>query len=291
MNWLSATRTFCQVLEHGSFTQASKIAEVSPSAISKRIEWLEKKLGVSLLVRTTRQIHLTAAGEEFLPKAQSLIKQFDSIITETQYGVENPTGMLRIAAPLSVGSSILMPHIKAFLAQYPAMQIQLDVQTFGTNPDLDHDLAICRLKQDFDSNAHRGVKLKSYRMGIYASPEYIANNPTITTVEDLKHHKAIIASFQRRQGTIELEGGVEVSIANHNFVSDNLDALLYAAISGMGVIYATADYIAREISAGQLVRILPQITSTEKELWAFYPKTEQVPLKTRLFLDFLKSRL
>jgi len=291
MDWLSATRTFCQVIEGGSFTEASKMAEVSPSAISKRIEWLEKHLGVSLLVRTTRQIHLTAAGEDFLPKAHSLIKQFDTMVSETQFGAENPTGMIRIAAPLSVGSTVLMPHIKDFLTQYPNLQIQLDVQSFGTNPDLDHDLVICRLKQDFDSSAHRGVKLKSYRMGIYASPEYIASHPAIKSIKDLEQHNAIIASFQRKQGTIELCDNIEVSVAKHNFVSDNLDALLYAAVSGMGIIYATQSYIANEIEAGQLVRVLPAVSSTEKELWAFYPKSDHMPLKTRLLLDFLKSKL
>jgi DNA-binding transcriptional LysR family regulator len=184
-----------------------------------------------------------------------------------------------------------MPHIKAFLDLHPAVKIQLDVQSFGTNPDLDHDLVICRLKEDFDSIAHRGVKLKSYRMGIYASPEYIRTHPAISTFKDLEQHKAIIADFQRRQGSLEMNGGESISLANHNFVSDNLDALLYAAVSGMGLIYATGDYIKREIAAGQLVRVLPEVTSTERQLWAFYPKSEHMPLKTRLFLDFLKQQL
>ena len=291
MDWLNATRTFCQVMDAGSFTEAAKVAEVSPSAISKRIEWLEKQLGVSLLVRTTRKIHLTEAGENFLPKAKKLVNGFDAVVSETQFGAETPTGMLRIAAPLSVGSAVLMPHIKAFLEQYPNIQIQLDVQSFGANPDLDHDLVICRLKEDFDSSAHRGVKLRSYRMGIYASPKYLAKHPPIDSVKELEKHKAIIANFQRQLGSIEMEGGVEISVANHNFVSENLDSLLYAAVSGMGIIYTTPNYIEPQLAAGELVQVLPSLISTEKQLWAFYPKSDFMPVRTRLFLDYIKAKI
>lgn len=291
MDWLTATRSFCQVVEQGSFTGASKVAEISPSAISKRIEWLEKQLKLTLFVRTTRQIHLTEAGEDFLPKADALIRRFDTMISETQYGSKHPIGMLNIAAPLSVGSSILMPHIEAFLALHTAVKIQLDVQSFGTNPDLDHDLVFCRKKEDFNSAAHRGVKLKTYQMGIYAAPSYLQRHAPITNLRELEQHNMIIASVQRQIGVLEMDNGDEVSLANHNFVSDNLDALLYAAIRGMGIIFATQAYIRKEVEAGLLVQVLPKIKSTDRELWAFYPRTEHMPLKSRLFLDFIKARL
>jgi DNA-binding transcriptional LysR family regulator len=290
MDWLTATRSFCQVVEQGSFTDASKVAEVSPSAISKRIEWLEKNLNLTLFIRTTRQIHLTEAGEDFLPRANGLIKQFDSMISDTHYGAKHPVGMLNIAAPLSVGSAILMPHIEDFLALYPTVKIQLDVQAFGENPDLDHDLVICRKKDDFNSAAHRGVKLKTYRMGIYASPDYLQKHTPINTFKDLEDHKIIIAGFQRKEGVVEMNNGEELSLSNHNFVSDNLDAMLYAARRSMGIIFATRVYIKKEVDSGQLVRILPEMQSTDRELWAFYPRTEHMPLKTRLFLDFIKAR-
>ncbi len=291
MDWLTATRSFCQVVEQGSFTGAAKLVDISPSAVSKRIEWLEKQLKLTLFVRTTRQIHLTEAGEDFLPRAESLIRRFDVMISDTQYGAKYPAGMLKIAAPLSVGSAILMPHIEEFLRLHSAVKIQLDVQNFGENPTLDHDLVICRKKEDFDSAAHRGVKLKTYRMGIYAAPDYLKRHPPITELKDLDSHNMIIAGFQRKVGILEMNNGEEVSLANHNFVSDNLDALLYAAVRGMGIIFTTRVYIQKEVDAGSLVPVLPHIRSTDRELWAFYPKTEHMALKSRMFLDFIKARL
>ncbi|MFT4928370.1 MAG: DNA-binding transcriptional LysR family regulator [Phenylobacterium sp.] len=255
------------------------------------MEWLEKQLKLSLFVRTTRQIHLTEAGSTFLPQALALLSRFDTMISETQYGAEHPVGMLHITAPLSVGSSILMPHIEAFLALHKDVKIQLDVQNFGENPDLDHDLVFCRKKEDFNSAAHRGVKLKTYQMGIFAAPSYLKRHKPITNLKELEAHNMIIPGAQQKIGVLEMDNGEEVSLANHNFVSDNLDALLYAAIRGMGIIFATQAYIDKEVKSGLLVRVLPEIKSTDRELWGFYPRTEHMPLKSRLFLDFIKQRL
>ena len=291
MDWLTATRSFCHVVEYGSFTKASEVADVSPSAISKRIEWLESKLGTTLFFRTTRKIHLTEAGDAFLPRANELIRQFDDMVSVTRFGADTPSGVLRIAAPLSSGSAVVMPHIKEFLELYPEVTIQLDVLTFGEHPDLDHDIVICRKREDFNSAAHRGVKLRTYRMGAYASPDYLASHPPITCLKDLDDHKKIIAGFQRQVGYLAMNNGDELSLSNHNFVSDNFDALLYAAVNGMGVIFATRVYVKPQVDAGLLVRVLPEHKSTDRELWAFYPKTAHTPLKTRLFLDFLKERL
>lgn len=291
MDWIITTRSFCHVAESASFTEAARLESVSPSAISKRIEWLEKNLGATLFIRTTRHIHLTEAGEAFLQRAHSFIKQFDTMVTETRDGSNSPSGLLRIAAPLSVGSSILMPHIEAFLEQHCKMKVQLDVQAFGTNPDLDHDLVICRKKEDFNSASHRGVKLKTYRMGIFAAPSYLDTHPKITSLKDLEDHKIIVAGFQAREGVVEMNTGEELSLVNHNFISENLDAMLYAAREGMGIILATPDYIRKELETGQLANILPQYQSLDRELWAFYPKSDHMPLKTRLFLDMLKSKI
>ena len=179
MDWLTATKSFCLLAQHGSFTKAAQLTDISPSAMSKRIDWLEKQLGLSLFIRTTRQVNLTEQGLDFLSKAQSIINQFDNLIVEAQQGANQPSGLLKIAAPLPVGSSILMPYIDAFLALYPRIKIQFDVLPIGEMPKLDHDLVICRKYDDFDSAAHKGVKLISYHTGLFAAPAYLAKHKPI----------------------------------------------------------------------------------------------------------------
>jgi len=291
MDWLTATKRFCLLVKHGSFTEAGNVAEVSASAMSKRIDWLEKQLGLTLFVRTTRQVNLTEVGTEFLPRAHSLLNQFDSMVTETQQSALHPSGLLKIAATLAVGSSILMPHIEAFLKLYPAVKIQLDVLPFGVGPGLDHDLVLCRKVEEFNSTAHRGVKLISYKMGLFASPEYLASHKKITRISDLNEHKMILSNFYRKVGQLEMESGEVCPLTHYNFVSDNMEALLYAVVNGMGLLFSAPMYIKNELAQGKVIRILPEVHTAEMRLWAFYPNTAFMPVKTRLFLDYLKERL
>lgn len=291
MDWLTATESFCLVVKHGSFTEAANVAEVSASAMSKRIDWLEKQLGLTLFVRTTRQVNLTEVGVEFLPRAQSLVQQFDSMVTETQQSALYPSGLLKVAATLAVGSTHLMPHIEAFLKLYPAVKVQLDVLPFGGIPDLDYDLVLCRKSEEFNSTAHRGVKLISYQMGLFGSPGYLASHKKISCLADLDDHKMILSNYYRKVGRLEMENGEVCSLANYNFVSDHLEALLYAAVNGMGLFFVAPMYIKNELAEGKVVRILPHMQTPEMQLWAFYPNTEFMPVKSRLFLDYLKERL
>jgi DNA-binding transcriptional LysR family regulator len=291
MDWLTATRSFCQLVDKGSFTGAAGAEEVSPSAISKRIDWLEKQLGLTLFVRTTRQVNLTEIGQEFLPKARSLLKQFDSMVSDTQQIATQPSGLLKISATLAVGSALLMPIIEDFLLKYPALKIQLDVQSFGALPALDHDIVLLRRHEEFNSSAHRGINLISYQMQMYASPVYLTKHKKITSLAQAAKHKMILSNYYRKQGMITLETGETFGLTNYNFVSDHVEALLYGAVQGMGIIFVAPMYIKKELELGQLVPVLPEVKGIAMELWAYYPKTEFISMKSRLFLDFMKLRL
>ena len=291
MDWLTATKSFCLLVKHGSFTEAANIEEVSPSAMSKRIDWLEKQLGLTLFVRTTRQVKLTEVGSEFLPRAIELLKTFDDMVTETQQSALHPSGLIKIAATLAIGNTILMPHINAFLKLYPAVKIQLDVLPPGGLPDLDNDLVLCRKLEEFNSTAHRGSKLISYKLGLFASPEYLATHKTINRLEDLSNHKMILSNYYRKAGELLLDNGQVCPLENYSFVSDHFEALLYALLNGMGITFAPPMYIKNELAQGKVVRVLPEIQSEEMQVWAFYPNSEFMPLKTRLFLDYIKERL
>ncbi|ABE56079.1 LysR, substrate-binding [Shewanella denitrificans OS217] len=291
MDWLTATKSFNLLVEHGSFSQAAAVAEISPSAMSKRIDWLEKQLGLSLFVRTTRQVNLTEAGFDFLSRSKDLVGQFEDMISETQQFANRPSGTLRVAANSVVGSAILMPCIEAFLVLYPEVTLHLDILPFGEFPDLDHDLVLCRKFDNFNSSAHRGTKLYNYRVGLYAAPHYLANNPAITQLADVSEHKMVMNNYYRKQGRLEMANGESCELNNFNFISDNVDALLYAATKGMGLFFASPLYLKRELEQGLLVPVLPHLQGQEMELWGFYPNKKYLPIKTRLLLDFLKAKL
>ncbi|WP_341503255.1 LysR family transcriptional regulator [Gallaecimonas sp. GXIMD4217] len=291
MDWLTATRSFCQVVEQGSFTAAAQALATSPSAVSKRIDWLEGRLGVTLFIRTTRRVSLTEEGQTYLQHARSLLKQFEAMVADTRASGREPLGTLRLAAPVSVGSVLLMPHIKAFMARHPGIRFQLDTLPPGTQPDLDHDLVICRKRDDFDSPYHRGLPLRDYHLQMWASPDYLASRPPIRGPEDLEAHRFIIASYQKRDGMVEMEEGFSIPLDNFGLVTDNVEALLQAGLSGMGIVFASEVFLRAYVEQGLLRPVLPQVRSVRRQIWAFYPKADFMPLKTKLFLEFLKERL
>ncbi len=112
-------------------------------------------------------------GAEFFPKANALLRQFDSMITETQQSAMHPSGLLIVVASLAIGSTILMSHIEEFLKLYPLVKIQPTVLPTGNQLDLESDLVICLKLGEFNSTAHCGTNLISYKLGLFSSPEYL----------------------------------------------------------------------------------------------------------------------
>ena len=238
MDWLTATRSFCNVIELGSFTAAGVRDNISASAVSKRIDWLEKQLAVSLMIRTTRHVSMTEAGINFQPKAQSLLKQFNNMVSETRDEANEPSGLLKITASTPIGEKLLMAHINTFLQRHKKVKIQLDNLAIGVLPDLDHDLIFCKKQNEFDSANHKGMPLKSYDMGIFASPGYLQQHATINTVEDLSKHPFIISRYQQKKGYEILNDHQQFRFNHYAFVSDNIDAILYAVKQHMGLTFA-----------------------------------------------------
>ncbi|MBQ4811380.1 LysR family transcriptional regulator [Pseudoalteromonas luteoviolacea] len=291
MDWLSAARSFVVLADMESFTKAAEIMGISASAMSKRIDWLEKQLGQTLFIRTTRQVSLNENGMQFLPNARLWVDQFENMLEQAQGSELKPQGTLKIAATQAIGSSVLMPNIKRFLEQYPDLTIHLNVLTPGSPPDLEHDLVITRYHEEFDSAAHKGTRLIDYQMMLFGAPSYLSQCEEIRTVVDLASHKMLLSNYYQKKGGIILEDGTLFDFNNYNFVSDHLDAMMKAAVQGMGLIFISPQYVAREIKQGALVPVLPNLRSEVKQLWAYYPNSSFTPYKTRLFIDELKRSL
>ncbi|PCK33039.1 LysR family transcriptional regulator [Pseudoalteromonas piscicida] len=291
MDWLTGVRSFHRVVEFGSFTKAAEEEGISASAISKRIDWLEQQLGLSLFIRTTRQINLTEAGQQFLPKAAAWLAQFDSLLDHGQELNQELSGSLKIASTLAVGSTILMPNIESFLSRYPKLKIHLNVIAPGAHPDLNHDLVITRYYEAFDSSSHKGSRLIDYQMQIFGAPHYLKQHKPIESLDDLRQHKMLLSSYYHKLGGIILESGDVFQFDNYNFVSDQLNAMLTAAVQGLGLVFISPSYVQRELDQGLLVPVLPEVKSETKQLWAYYPKANYTPYKTQLFIKHLKIQL
>lgn len=289
MDWIQNVESYIRVVEEGSFNGAARKLNTTGSAISKRIHWLEERIGVQLLKRTTRSVMQTEAGVLFYERAKSQLDSWQSVVDETRSVNQAPVGLLRIGATLAVGSKFLIHYLDDFLQQYPDIRIQLTTTTPGKLPELSLDLFISREIEQLNSLSFKAVPLFEHQAGFYASPEYIAKFGEPKTVGELIRHNILIWG-EHPQREITLSYGKRINLSG-NFATTNPEALFYAGKSGMGILLTNNVMIKEELNVGALVRILPDITADEATVYAYYPKLDYQQTRTQLFLNYLRECL
>ncbi|KII76192.1 LysR family transcriptional regulator [Vibrio renipiscarius] len=289
MDWLQNVKSYILVVDEGSFNGAARRLNTTSSAISKRIHWLEERIGVQLLKRTTRSVSQTEAGALFYTRAKVQIDGWQSIVDETRSIDQSPAGLLKIGATLAVGSKFLVQYLDDFLSLYPDIQIQLTTTTPGQLPALSLDLYISREIEQLNSLSFKATRLFEHKAGFYASPLYLERHGEPTIVQDLSAHNILIWG-EHPQREVKLSKGQRVLLSG-NFSTTNPEALFYAAKAGMGVLLTNDVMIKEELKLGTLIRILPDITADEATVYAYHPKLDYQNTRTQLFLDYLKSRL
>lgn len=289
MDWIQSVQSYIRVVEEGSFNGAARKLSTTSSAISKRIHWLEERIGVQLLKRTTRSVTQTEAGALFYDRAKNQLDSWQSVVDETRSVNQDPVGLLKIGATLAVGSKFLVQYLDDFLQQYPDIRIQLISTTPGQLPELSLDLFISREIEQLNSLSFKATPLFEHQAAFYASPKYINKYGEPKTVEELTQHNILIWG-ERPQREIKLSKGKRVHLSG-NFATTNPEALFYAGKSGMGILLSNNVMLKEELKTGSLVRILPDVTADETTVYAYYPKLDYQHTRTKLFLDYLKQRL
>ncbi|WP_154173881.1 LysR family transcriptional regulator [Vibrio metoecus] len=289
MDWLQSAKTYIKVVEEGSFNGAARKLNTTSSAVSKRIHWLEERIGVQLLKRTTRSVTQTEAGALFYQRAKAQLESWQSAVDETRSVNQTPAGLLRIGATLAVGSKFLMQYLDEFLQRYPDIRIQLITTTPGQLPELHLDLFISREIDQLNSLSFKATPLFEYQAGFYASPHYLAKQGTPQTLQQLTEHN-VLCWGENTFREVKTSQGKRITLTG-NFATTNPEALFYAGKAGMGIIVTGHIMIKDELKQGTLVRILPDVTIDQTTVFAYYPKLEYQHTRTQLFLDHLKQKL
>lgn len=289
MDWIQSVHSYIRVVDEGSFNGAARKMNTTSSAISKRVHWLEERIGVQLLKRTTRTVTQTEAGALFYERAKMQLESWQSIVDETRSVSQSPAGLLKIGATLAVGSKFLVQYLNDFLQMYPDIRIQLITTTPGQLPELSLDLFISRELEQLNSLSFKATPLFEHRAAFYASPQYLQQHGEPQTVEQLTQHNALIWG-ERPQREITLSKNKRITLSG-NFATTNPEAMFYAAKNSMGILVTNDFMIKDELNTGTLRRILPDITADEATVYAYYPKLDYQHTRTKLFLDYLKERL
>jgi DNA-binding transcriptional LysR family regulator len=283
---------FAAVVEQGSFSAAARLLGLSPSAVSRTIDRIEVRLGVRLLLRSTRALSITAEGQAYLQAARRILADLDD--AEQQIADQGaPRGRLRVSAALSHGRLCVVPLLGEFAALYP--HILVDIALTDTLVDIaagQADVAI-RFGPLADS-ALTARKLGETRRVIVASPDYLSRFGTPQVPEDLHHHNCLNFNFRRVEPVWPFSrAGRDVALTVKGSIeANNGETLGQLAAIGVGIARVGAFSVVQEIADGRLVPILEEFNPGDVEaIHAVFVGGATTPARIGAFVDFMAGRL
>lgn len=284
--------TFTVVVEQGSFSAAGRVLDLSPSAVSRSIDRIEARLGVRLLLRSTRALSLTAEGRDYLQAARRILRDLDD--AEQQIADQGaPRGRLRVSAALSHGRLCVVPLLGRFAALYP--DILIDFALTDTLVDVAAGQADVAVRfGPLPDSALTARKLGETGRVIVASPDYLARHGTPQEPEDLHRHNCLNFNFRRAEPVWPFRrNGQDFALSvNGSIEANNGETLGQLAAIGIGVARVGAFSVAEEIAEGQLVPILEGFNPGDVEqIHAVFVGGPSIPARIRAFVDFLADNL
>lgn len=293
MDRFVALRVFCKVVEEGSFAATAQRLGLSRSAVSKNIRELEEHLGTTLVRRTTRAINLTEAGAKYYERVSQLLQDLQSADDAAGEASGAPQGVLRVAAPMSLGLLCISPILSEFLATYPRLSVEM--QLSDTKVNLlhgDFDLAI-RGSRELEDSSIIARSLGETDHVICAAPSYFAQRGRPDHPEALRGHDCLVYTGSQHYDRWRFrQQEEELSITVRGpFRCNNSLSLRQAALDGVGLVRIPEIYVAEDLAAGRLERALQDWPTQKLGIWIMYPDALFVPSRLRVFIQFLVSRL
>lgn len=293
MDKLTALKVFRAVAEAHSFARAADRMGLSRAAVSKNISELEAGLNTRLFHRTTRQISLTEAGLIYFDRIGHILDELETADWAIEQLNDGPVGLLRVAAPHSFSLLCLLKMVPGFLAAYPDINLQLDMDDRKVNiVDGSYDLAI-RGSNHLEDSSLIARKLTDLPHTVCAAPSYLASRGTPLIPADIVRHQCLSYSLSDRSGEwiFSKDGDTARIPINSRFAATSSIAVRQAVVEGLGMGLLPNAYIREELADGRIVRILDDWKTPTASIYAIYASRRHIPLKLRVFLDFLAKFL
>jgi DNA-binding transcriptional LysR family regulator len=286
---LNEMAVFSRVVATGSLSSAARELGVSPAFVSRRLSSLEARLGVRLINRTTRTLHLTEEGAGYHESCSRVLAEIEEAnAAVAAAGRGEPQGVLRVALPAAFGNQHVAPLVPRFAERYPKVQLSLSLSDRTVNlVEEGFDVAI-RIA-DLEDSSLAARKLAPNRRVVCASPAYLDRHGEPRTPEELLSHNCLTSrdfssnwDYRRPDGR---PGAIRVS---GRYCCDNWEVLREWALAGLGIALKSTWDVRRHLEDGSLVSLLPGYTfDTDVAIYAVYPHRRHLPAKTRVFIEFL----
>ena len=283
-----------EVSKHKSFTKAASKLGISGAAVSKQIKILEDRLQLVLFNRTTRVVTLTDAGEQLFEALNRSEDEITAVIRKITHGLEQPTGKLRINAPMAFGERFLVDVITDYAKQYPGVILDIDFDDKQINIiEEGYDLVIRIGKLDNSGLIAR--RISDFPAYVCASPSLIKQYGMPLKPDDLKEIPSVVyKNYENSNLTFKNKKTNEETTISTNPViyTNTLALLLNSTLKGIGLCRLPAVFCRDKIKTGELLTLLPDYTMVpDRGVYAIYPDRRYLPMKVKLFIDAINNQL
>lgn len=289
--WLEI-EVFTRVAESGSFSRAAQELELSQPSASRIITGLEDRLGVKLLLRTTRNVALTEAGAAFLDRARQAAADLEDA-EDAARGIDSLRGTIRIAVPIMYGARVIIPALTGFLERYPDLRVEITMRDERQNlVAAGVDMAI--RMGSLEDSTFGARQIASVERLLVASPSYLARRGTPQTPDELASHDSVLheQGFPEQSTVKLLKDGTEQTVTLRGKVKiDAAPGVLAAAIAGLGIANVTTIMSEQERHDGKLVRVLPDYDLEPLKAFAVFPSGPRPSTKVRALVGHFISAL
>ncbi|NIB40717.1 LysR family transcriptional regulator [Pseudomaricurvus alkylphenolicus] len=294
MRSLDAMLIFNKVIETGSFSRAAERLNIAKSSVSKKISALERQLGVILVQRSTRQLKVTDEGWHIYEHSKRMLEEYEQAQQVAARFQDRPTGKLRITAPPLFGRCCLASLLPQFQQDCPDVTIELFLtEQYSEIIGEGYDVSLRMGKLQDSELVQR--QLCHIQAVCCASPQYINRTSSPQTPQDLRQHQCLV--WQPTQSTPKLDWTftrdqqvIEVRVPSSVITNDH-QAIKEMTLEGGGITILPTYAIENELNCGRLISLLPEYQLPSFPISLLYPKRQNIPAKTRAFVDFLKSSL
>lgn len=291
MDRLKQIESFVAVSMKGSLTAAAAAEGVAPAVIGRRIDALEERLGVKLLVRTTRRITLTHEGSAFLEDAQRVLAELANAEASVSAGGLKASGHLRITAPAGFGRRHVAPLVPQFIARHPEVSLSLDLS--DRLVDLVNDGYDCAIRVgDLPDSSLVSTRLADNRRLCVASPTYLAGRGRPEHPSDITRHDCLTLSSeasQTRGWAFTMDGQLTRVRPSTRLDCSDGQVLHAWCLAGLGLAWRSWWEVSADVQAGRLVSVLDAYAAPPNGIYAVFAQRKHLPLRVRLWIDFIKE--
>ena len=291
MDRLKQMEAFVCAVDSGSLAKAARTIGITPAMLGRRVEALERRLGVRLLHRTTRHLAVTEEGAVFVEQCKRTLAEIDGAEDLVRSGTHTAFGHLRVTAPAGFGRRHVAPHAPGFLALHPQVQASFNLS----------DRVVDLIREGFDLGVRIGstpdpalevVPLAHNRRVVCAAPRYLATHGTPRSPDDLSGHQCLAITPTpgqvRTWSFLVRERAVNVHVNGPLDCNDG-ELLHRWACEGLGLAWRSTWEIEAQLARGELVTVLDEYALPDYDIRAVFPRQAHVPARVRFFVDYLRQ--